>query len=142
MASSGQLTSSALRALQDGKLAGSWVLDAPRSEVRLKSRSVWRLLPVKGIFRQVTGNGTVSAAGDVTGTITVAARSVHTKNKRRDEHLPGPQRGPPDPGLPAGRTLGAAGRESRSRPGSPAGRLILEYGDYECPYSRQAFHAI
>ena len=22
--------------------------------------------------------------------------------------------------------------------GSPAGRLILEYGDYECPYSRQA----
>jgi protein-disulfide isomerase len=26
--------------------------------------------------------------------------------------------------------------------GGPAGRLILEYGDYECPYSRQAFHAI
>ena len=61
----------------------------PRSEVRLKNRSVWGLLPVKGIFRQVTGNGTVAAAGDVTGTITVAARSVHTKNKRRDEHFPG-----------------------------------------------------
>jgi protein-disulfide isomerase len=26
--------------------------------------------------------------------------------------------------------------------GSPTGPLILEYGDYECPYSRQAFHAI
>jgi protein-disulfide isomerase len=26
--------------------------------------------------------------------------------------------------------------------GSPASRLILEYGDYECPYSRQAFRAI
>ena len=26
--------------------------------------------------------------------------------------------------------------------GSPAAPLILEYGDYECPYSRQAFHAI
>ena len=26
--------------------------------------------------------------------------------------------------------------------GAPAGPLILEYGDYECPYSRQAFHAI
>jgi protein-disulfide isomerase len=26
--------------------------------------------------------------------------------------------------------------------GSPAGRLTIEYGDYECPYSRQAFHAI
>jgi len=26
--------------------------------------------------------------------------------------------------------------------GLPAGPVILEYGDYECPYSRQAFHAI
>jgi len=26
--------------------------------------------------------------------------------------------------------------------GLAAGRLILEYGDYECPYSRQAFRAI
>src|SRR5258706_34594 len=26
--------------------------------------------------------------------------------------------------------------------GSPAGRLIIEYGDYECPYSRQAFRQI
>jgi 2-hydroxychromene-2-carboxylate isomerase len=26
--------------------------------------------------------------------------------------------------------------------GAPAGRLILEYGDYECPYSRRAFREI
>jgi protein-disulfide isomerase len=26
--------------------------------------------------------------------------------------------------------------------GAPAGRLVIEYGDYECPYSRQAFRAI
>ena len=26
--------------------------------------------------------------------------------------------------------------------GSRAGHLIIEYGDYQCPYSRQAFHAI
>jgi 2-hydroxychromene-2-carboxylate isomerase len=26
--------------------------------------------------------------------------------------------------------------------GAPSGRLIVEYGDYECPYSRRAFHAI
>ncbi len=26
--------------------------------------------------------------------------------------------------------------------GAPNGHLIIEYGDYECPYSRQAFHAI
>jgi polyisoprenoid-binding protein YceI len=88
MAPSGQLTSSALEELiQDGNLAGSWTLDTARSEVRLKSRSMWGLAPVKGVFREVTGNGTVSAAGEVTGTITVAARSVDTKNKKRDEHL-------------------------------------------------------
>jgi hypothetical protein len=26
--------------------------------------------------------------------------------------------------------------------GSSAGHLIIEYGDYECPYSRQAFRAV
>ena len=26
--------------------------------------------------------------------------------------------------------------------GGPAGRLIVEYGDYECPYSRQAFREV
>jgi protein-disulfide isomerase len=26
--------------------------------------------------------------------------------------------------------------------GAPAGRLIVEYGDYECPYSRQAFREV
>ena len=84
----------------------------------------------------------MSAAGDVTGTITVAARSVHTKNKRRDEHLPGPQRGPPDPGLPAGRTLALLDEKVDHVRGSPAGCLILEYGDYGCPYSRRACRAI
>jgi polyisoprenoid-binding protein YceI len=88
MPPSGQLTSSALQALlKDGKVAGSWTLDTSRSEIRLKSKSMWGMVPVKGVFRQVTGDGTVSAAGDVSGTITVAAKSVDTKNKKRDEHL-------------------------------------------------------
>jgi len=62
---SGQLTSSALQAmLQDGKFAGSWTLDTARSEVRLTTRHTWGLRPLHGVFRQVTGNGTVTAAGD------------------------------------------------------------------------------
>ncbi len=68
--------------LQDKKPAGPRVLDASRSEVRLKSGSLWRLLPVEGIFRQVTGNSTVSAAGDVTGTITWV-RPLATAERRR-----------------------------------------------------------
>ena len=88
MTPQGQPATSALQALAgDGTLTGSWILDPARSEVRLKSRSMWGLAPVKGVFREVTGNGTVSAAGDVTGTIMVAARTVDTKNNKRDEHL-------------------------------------------------------
>jgi polyisoprenoid-binding protein YceI len=73
--------------LRDGKLAGSWTLDAARSEIGLKSKSMWGLVPVKGVFREVTGSGTVSAAGDVAGTVTVAAASIDTKMKKRDDHL-------------------------------------------------------
>ena len=88
MTSSEQLTSPALQALlQDGQLAGSWTLDPARSEVRLQTRHTWGLRPLRGAFRQVTGNGTVTAAGEVTGTITVAAGSIDTKNKMRDKDL-------------------------------------------------------
>jgi polyisoprenoid-binding protein YceI len=88
MTPQGQLTSSALQALiEDGTLTGSWTLDPARSEVRLESRHTWGLLPVHGVFRQVAGSGTVTAAGQVTGTLTVAAGSIDTKNKRRDKDL-------------------------------------------------------
>jgi hypothetical protein len=45
---------------------------------------------------------------------------------------------------PQDRELGLAPLEEKVDHvrGAPAGRLIIEYGDYECPYSRQAFHAI
>jgi polyisoprenoid-binding protein YceI len=83
-----QPTTSALQALiGDGTLAGSWVLDPARSEVRLESRHTWGLLPVHGVFRQVTGNGTVTAAGQVTGALTIAAGSIDTKHNRRDKDL-------------------------------------------------------
>jgi polyisoprenoid-binding protein YceI len=88
MAPSGQLTTSALQALlRDGELAGSWTLDPARSEVRLNTRHTWGLRPLTGYFRQASGNGTVTATGDVTGIFTVAAGSVDTKNSKRDEHL-------------------------------------------------------
>jgi polyisoprenoid-binding protein YceI len=88
MASSGQLPAPALQALlREGTLAGSWALDPARSEIRLKTKHTWGLRPLEGVFREVAGYGTVSAAGDVTGTITVAAGSIDTKNKMRDKDL-------------------------------------------------------
>src|SRR5215472_16244778 len=64
MTSQEQPTTSSLEALiEDGALTGSWTLDPARSEVRLRSRHTWGLRPVHGVFRQLTGNGTVTAGG-------------------------------------------------------------------------------
>ena len=88
MAPSGQTNAPALQALlKDAALTGTWTLDASKSTVGLRSKSMWGLAPVKGVFRQVSGQGTVSPAGDVSGSITVSAASIDTKNKRRDKHL-------------------------------------------------------
>ena len=88
MTPQGQLTTSALQALiEDGTLTGSWTLDPARSEVRLESRHTWGLRPVHGVFRQVSGKGTVTAGGQVTGILTVAAGSIDTKSKMRDKDL-------------------------------------------------------
>ena len=45
---------------------------------------------------------------------------------------------------PEGRELALAPLEENADHvrGAPADRLIIEYGDYQCPYSRQAFRAI
>ena len=88
MALSEQLTAAALEALlRDSALAGAWTLDAARSEVVLKTRHSWGLRPLRGVFGQVSGHGTVNAAGGVTGAVTVGAGSLDTGNARRDKHL-------------------------------------------------------
>lgn len=88
MAPSGQLTASALDTLlRGGRLAGAWTLDPARSRISLQSRSMWGMAPVKGVFGQVSGQGTVSPAGEAKGTITVAAASIETKVAKRDTHL-------------------------------------------------------
>ena len=86
-ARSGQMTAPQLQALlKDGALAGDWVLDPGESSIRLQTK-IMGLVPVTGVFRGVSGNGTVSADGEASGTLTVAAASIDTKNTRRDTHL-------------------------------------------------------
>jgi polyisoprenoid-binding protein YceI len=88
MTSSGQPAAPALQALLTGAaLAGDWTLDGGKSTIGLRSKSIWGLAPVKGVFGQVAGHGTVSPAGEVSGTITVDAGSIETKNATRDKHL-------------------------------------------------------
>lgn len=88
MSPSGQLTVPGLRALLAGAtLAGDWTLDGVKSTIGLRSGIIGGLVPVKGVFEQVTGRGTVSPEGEISGTISVAAASIETKNAKRDKHL-------------------------------------------------------
>jgi polyisoprenoid-binding protein YceI len=87
MAPSQPLTASALHALlANAALTGEWVLDPRRSSLRLKSR-IMGLIQVRGVFGEVSGSGTVSPEGEVSGSITAMAASIDTKNKKRDKHL-------------------------------------------------------
>ena len=73
-APSGHVTVSTLQGLlKDGTLAGDWVLDPGKSSIRLKNKSMWGLMPVNGVFREFTGNGTIAPDGEVSGIVTVAA---------------------------------------------------------------------
>ena len=86
-APSGQVTGPALRALlEDGALAGESVLNPRSSTVRLKTK-VMGLVGVNGVFREVSGHGTVAVGGAVSGTLAVAAASTDTSNTKRDTHL-------------------------------------------------------
>jgi polyisoprenoid-binding protein YceI len=86
-ATSGQVSVPVLQALlSDGSLAGAWVLDPAKSSIRLKTRTLG-LVPVHGIFSDVTGAGTVFPDGRISGTVTVATASIDTRNARRDAHL-------------------------------------------------------
>ena len=84
---SAQATAPDARALlTGGVLAGEWALDPRNSSIRLKTKAMG-LVPVNGVFREVSGTCTVSANGQVSGVVTITAASVDTKNARRDTHL-------------------------------------------------------
>ena len=88
MALSARLTDPRLRTrLAGGSLAGPWTLDPSRSTAALRSKSMWGLVPVKGSFGQLSGEGAVSATGEVSGEIKVGSASIDTKIKKRDAHL-------------------------------------------------------
>jgi polyisoprenoid-binding protein YceI len=88
MTTPAQQTPAALRArLTDGSLAGAWTLNQAQSTAALQSKSMWGLAPVRGVFRDLEGGGTVSATGEITGGIALPTGSLDTKNSKRDTHL-------------------------------------------------------
>ncbi|MDH6218780.1 YceI family protein [Streptomyces pseudovenezuelae] len=66
---------------------GLWQLDTTASTVALRHKTMWGMVTVKGTLDVVGGQGEVSADGSATGTVTLNAASIDTKNRKRDEHL-------------------------------------------------------
>ena len=66
---------------------GVFLLDSASSTVTLRHKTIWGLVTVKGAFTSITGKGEVHSDGTATGTISLDAASLDTKNAKRDEHL-------------------------------------------------------
>jgi polyisoprenoid-binding protein YceI len=70
-----------------GTLAGHWTLEPAQSSVSVKTKGLWGLQTIAGTFAGVSGEGVLAADGSATGTITITAASIDTKNAKRDTHL-------------------------------------------------------
>jgi polyisoprenoid-binding protein YceI len=74
-------------ALRAGTAAGGWTLDPQASSVQFAVKHFWGAVTVLGQFERVAGEGSVTESGVLTGTLSVDATSLTTKNKQRDKHL-------------------------------------------------------
>jgi polyisoprenoid-binding protein YceI len=72
---------------RSGALAGQWRLDPGASRVEFRVKHLWGAVTVRGRFERISGEGTVSPGGTVTGKLVIDAASLKTSNKRRDTHL-------------------------------------------------------
>jgi polyisoprenoid-binding protein YceI len=67
--------------------AGQWQLDPIATNIELRTKAMWGLAKVRGRFKAVEGSGLVGEDATVSGTIVFDAKSIDTKNKKRDTHL-------------------------------------------------------
>jgi polyisoprenoid-binding protein YceI len=66
---------------------GNWRLDPAGTTIELRTKAMWGLAKVRGRFKALEGSGVVGEDGTVSGTIVFDAKSIDTKNKKRDTHL-------------------------------------------------------
>jgi polyisoprenoid-binding protein YceI len=67
--------------------AGVWIVDPAGSQVNFRTRSLFGLVPVNGIFERFAGELRVDAAGATTGSLNVRVDSIQTGIDSRDERL-------------------------------------------------------
>ena len=75
-----------MTALDLSAYVGTWTLDAAATTIEFRTKAMW-LLPVKGSFKALSGNGVARDDGSVTGSLEIDAASVSTGMPKRDAHL-------------------------------------------------------
>jgi polyisoprenoid-binding protein YceI len=71
----------------DSASAGKWTLVPEQSTVAVKTKSLWGLVPVKGRFTELRGEGQLTAPQTVSGRVDIKAESLRTGIRKRDQHL-------------------------------------------------------
>ncbi len=66
---------------------GNWRLDPASTTIELRTKAMWGLAKVKGRFNALEGSGAVGDDSTVSGSLVFDAKSIDTRNKRRDSHL-------------------------------------------------------
>jgi len=68
---------------------GVWRVDPQRSQIGFAVKDMWGLRTVQGVFAAYDGSLTVRA-GRAVGELTIAADSIDTGHRKRDQHLRSP----------------------------------------------------
>lgn len=66
---------------------GAWRVDPDAGHLRFRVKSMWGLVPVNGQFASYEGQLGIDEAGVASGDLVVAAASLDTKHRKRDQHL-------------------------------------------------------
>ena len=67
--------------------AGVWRIVPEQSTIGLMCKSMWGLVPVKGRFKEFSGDGQINGGPTVFGRIDIKTASLETGIRKRDQHL-------------------------------------------------------
>ena len=67
--------------------AGVWRIVPEQSTIGFMCKSMWGLVPVKGRFKEFSGDGQINGGPTVFGRIDIKTASLETGIRKRDQHL-------------------------------------------------------
>ena len=67
--------------------AGVWRVVPEQSTIGFMCKSMWGLVPVKGRFKEFSGDGQINGGPTVFGRIDIKTASLETGIRKRDNHL-------------------------------------------------------